>query len=203
MRGVAFRSPSWLTGALGRRLSLSLGTVVAFVAVDLLLVAACVFALRQNARVHGELTYDDALLTPANGTVVPPLAGEDWTGAPQTIAYGQDPRPTLVYTFSQRCGYCEQNWRAMGSLQALAPRRLRIVYVDVLGELFTPKYLVESGIGQSVLLARLAPTVAYAYDARAVPQLLLMDHEGHVQWSHVGELAPGDISKALFLIAHD
>jgi hypothetical protein len=198
-----FRSPSRLTGALGRRLSLSLGTVVALVAVDLLLVGACLFALRQNAKLRYNVAADEALLTPANGTVVPSLAGEDRQGAPQTIVYKQDRHPTLIYTFSQKCGYCEENWRAMRSLQALVPRSLRIVYIDPLRELFTPEYLAATGIGESVLLVQLSPAAEFAYNARAVPQLLLVDHDGRVQWSHVGELASRDISKALSLIEHD
>ncbi|MFZ0638097.1 MAG: hypothetical protein WA020_16725 [Candidatus Acidiferrales bacterium] len=89
-----------------------------------------------------------ALRTPRNGTVVPPLVGYDWTGAPQAIAYGQDRHPTLVNTFSEECDYCQQNWRAMRSLQALVPGRLRIVYIDTIRDMFTPKYLAANGIGQ-------------------------------------------------------
>lgn len=197
---MSFRSLSLLTKALGHRLNLSLGTVGAFVAVNLLLMAACLFALRQNLRLQRDVVYDVALLTPANGTVVPTLVGYDRTGAPQAISYGQDPRPTLVYTFSEKCSYCQQNWRAMRSLQALAPGRLRIVYIDTVRDMFTPKYLTANGIGQSALLVQLSPAMATAYDARAVPQLLLVDHEGRVQWSHVGQLAPTDVSKALSLV---
>ena len=200
---MLFRSSSLLTGALGRRLNLSLGTVAAFVAVNLLLVAACVFALRQNLRLRRDVVYNVALLTPAKGTVMPPLAGEDWTGAPLAIAYGQDLRPTLVYTFSKECGYCQENWRAMRSLQALAPSRLRIVYIDTVRDLFTLKYLAANGIQQSTLLVQLSPAAAIAYDARVMPELVLVDHDGRVQWSHVGELAPVDISKALSFIEHD
>lgn len=200
---MPFPSQSLLTGTLGRRLSLSLGTVAAIVAVNLLLVGTCLFALRQNVRLRGEVTNDVALLTPPNGAVVPPLLGEDWTGAPRTIVYGQDRRPTLVYTFSMECGFCQENWRAMRSLQALAPSSLRIIYIDTVRDLFTPRYLTANGIGQSVLLVQLSPAATVAYDARAVPQLLLVHYDGRVQWSHVGELAPGDISKALSLIQHD
>jgi len=194
---------SAIAGALGHRVSLCLGTVAAFVAVDLLLVAACLFALRQNVGLRREVAGDVALLTPADGTWMPPLAGEDITGTPRTIAYGQEQRPTLVYTFSKECDFCELNWRGMRSLQAMAPDRLRIVYIDTAGDVFTPDYLAAKGIGRSVLLVQLSPAAAFVYDARAVPQLLLVDHDGRVQWSHVGELARRDISKILSFIEHD
>ena len=117
----------------------------AFILVNLLLLAASVLALRQNARLRGEVSNDEALLTPAQGTVMPPLTGADWTGAPRTIVYGKDPRSTIVYTFSRHCGYCHENWHAMRSFQTLVPGRLRIIYVDTLGELFTLEPISKLG----------------------------------------------------------
>ena len=200
---VALNILSGLTAALGRRVSLSFGTVAAFVAVNLLLVAACLLALRQNMSLRAETVSAVALLTLANGTVVPPLDGKDWTGAQQIIDYDHDPRPTLVYTFSKGCPYCQQNWRAMRSLQALAPRRLRIVYIDDNADVFAPKYLAENGIGESTPLVELSPVAAGIYSPRGVPQALLVDQHGRVEWSHLGEMAPRDISKARSLIERD
>jgi hypothetical protein len=200
---IVIRLVSQFVASLHHRVSLSAGMIVAFLAVDLLLVGAFLLALRQNVMLRGEVTEDVGLLTPAKGTVVPSLDGYDWTGVAKTIAYGQDRRPTLIYTFSKECSYCQQNWRAMRSLQALAPHRLRLVYVDTLGDLFTSKYLAASGIWQSVLLVQLSKTALPAYDARLVPQCLLVDRNGRVQWSHVGKLAAADITMAMSLIKQD
>lgn len=200
---MAFGTLSTSIDALSRRVNLSIGTLAAFIAIDLLLVAACLFALRQNVGLRRDVAYGEALLTPAKGNVMPPLLGTDWKGSPQAIVYGQDRRPTLVYTFSKECGYCQENWRAMRSLQALSPRWLRIIYIDTTRDLLTPKYLVANGIGQSVLLTQLLEAAAYVYDARATPQLLLIGHDGRVQWSHVGELGRSDLSEVLSLIQHD
>lgn len=91
-----------------RSLNFRVGTVVAFAAVNLLLVTACVVALWQNLKLRGALAYDVALLTPARDSVVPPLIGVDWVGNPQTVAYGLDRRPTLVYDFTKKCRYCRE-----------------------------------------------------------------------------------------------
>ena len=176
--------------------------VATFVAVNLLLLTACLFTLKQNLRLRGDVSNLAAMLTPSIGTIVPPLLGADWTGAPQAILYGQDPRPTLIYTFTRGCTYCQDTWQALRRFQALAPRQLRIIYVDTNQDLFTSKYLDTNGIGQSPLLIRLSSTVAVAYDSRAVPQLLLVDGNGRVQWSHIGELSANEISKPLSLIEH-
>jgi hypothetical protein len=177
--------------------------IAAFVLTNLSLIGACLFALKENVGLRRAVAYDEALLTPAKGEAMPPLLGTDWTGAPQTVDYGQDPRPTIVYTFSKECSYCQENWRAMRSFQALSPRRLRIVYIDTTGDLLAPTYLAANGIEQSSLLIRLSTALAYVYDARATPQILLIGHDGRVQWSHVGELGRSDLSEVLSLIQGD
>lgn len=177
--------------------------VAAFLLVNLVLLGSCLFALRQNLKLRDQAANLTALLTPPKGAVLPPLLGTDWTGAPEAIMYGQVQHPTVIYTFSKECGYCLVNWNAMRSLQSLVPGKLRIVYIDTIHDVFTPEYLTESGIGNSALLVKLSPTVAEIYDARAFPQLVLVDRNGRVQWSHVGELSRSDVFKALSLIEHN
>lgn len=87
----------------------------------------------------------------------------------------------------------------MRSLQGFAADKARIVYVDTQDK-FESQYLAESGIGKSVLLVQLSPGAAVNYEARAVPQLVLVGLDGRVQWSHIGELAPSDVSKIRSLI---
>ena len=69
-----------LWGVLGRRTSLRLDVAVAFISVNLLLVAACLMALRENAALRHDVAGDVALLTPQSGLGLPPLSGVDWTG---------------------------------------------------------------------------------------------------------------------------
>lgn len=192
--------PISLPGLLHRRLNLHLGTVTAFVVVNLFLIAACLLVLRQNLSLRTQVAGDVALLTPRNGSLAPPLAGTDWTGTQQSIVYGQDQRPTLVYTFTKECPFCQRNWRALRSLQSLAPRSLRFTYIDTIGDKFDSEYLAANGIGHSDLLVELSPASKYPYEALLMPQVVLVDHNGKVQWAHVGELAPNDISKVLSLV---
>ncbi len=196
-------SPSILWGILGRHTSLRLDVAFAFITVNLLLVAACLIALRQNVALRRDVASDVALLTPRNGLGLPPLSGVDWTGAQQTIAYGQDSLPTLIYSFSQECPYCQANWETMRPLQALAPRSLRIVYIDTIGDQLDQDYVQSKGIGQSVLLVSLSQNSDFVYSARLMPQILLVNTAGRVQWAHIGELSHGDVSKVLSFIKPD
>lgn len=197
------RGESHLAAVFSRRVSLGVGTAAAFLAVNLLLVAACILALRQNINLRAEVASVVAMLTPSNGSAVPPLDGKDATGAQRVIDYDGDPRPTLVYTFAKGCPYCEHNWRAMRPLQAMAPGHLRIVYIEGNGDALTPNYLAETGIGQSVLFVELSPLAAGTYNSRGVPQALLVDRHGRVRWSHLGEMTASDISKVRSLIERD
>jgi hypothetical protein len=60
---VEVRTLSPIAGIFARPVNLRLGTVATFVAVDLLLVAACLFALRQNVGLRGEVASEMALLS--------------------------------------------------------------------------------------------------------------------------------------------
>ncbi len=199
-RDLKLGSPSTPFGNLRQRTSLRFDVVVAFIIVNLLLVAACLIALRQNVALHREVSSKVALLTPRSGLRVPSLSGADWTGTQQAITYGQESIPTLIYSFSKECPYCEANWAAMRSLQGMAPRSLRIVYVDTIGDRFNQDYLQSKGIGQSILLVSLSQNSELAYSARLMPQTLLVDAAGRVQWAHIGELSADDVSKAMSFI---
>ena len=83
--------PPTLWGVLGRRTSLRLDVAIAFIILNLLLVAACLIALRENVTLRRDLAGDVALLTPQSG-----LGGAVWTG----LGFG---KPSLtVRTRSRR-----------------------------------------------------------------------------------------------------
>jgi|SRR5690348_13050574 len=186
----------------GELMKVPKSAIAAFILMNLLLVAACLFALHQNVKLRQETAYYITLLTPMKGTQLPPLAGKAWTGEQQDIVYGQDPRPTLIYTFTKECPHCQQNWSAMRSLQSLEPTHLRIIYIDTQDNLFTFKYLSANRIDKSALFTQISEQT-FAYDARVVPQLVLVDRNGRVQWAHAGELDPSALSRVLSLIGHN
>ncbi len=183
-----------------RHIQVHKGTVIAFVLINLLLIVACLLALGQIRALRNKVAGDMVLLTPRRSTLLPALTGTDWTGAKQTMAFGQDPRPTLIYTFSKECPYCKENWHALRSLQSLAPQSVRIIYIDGVGDLFAPEYVTANGIGGSLLLVQLSGAAAFAYKAPLMPQTILADRNGRVQWAHIGELRQNDISEVVGLV---
>lgn len=124
------------------------------------------------------------------------MQGTNWAGAPVEIGYGTDPRPTLVYTFTRECPACRQTWPGLRNVQAIAPARLRMVYVDITDKL-TEQFLNENGVPLANLLISLSEPTRAVYGARIVPQSELLNAQGRVIWTHVGTLEPTAINEII------
>lgn len=195
-------SPRWLIAFLRRRGEVSNATVALLAALNLLLITSCALAVSRNSKLRAAVAADITLLSPAVGSLAPPLTGTDWRGEPVVILYQQGSRPTLVYTFTKLCPYCLANWLALRSVQRMAPRHLRVVYVDT-EDTFKGSYLTQHGLTGRPLLTQLTPASALAYGARAFPQSELLDPDGTVQWSRIGELSASNMSNLESLIEKD
>jgi hypothetical protein len=185
-----------MTNVLIQPVTISRGLAGLFITINLLLIAACLLSQRHNSLLQKEVTTGMLRLEPSTGTLMPTILGEDWKGTTQSIAYDEDPRPILFYTFTQKCPHCKENWHAMRELQSMTPKSLRIVYYDPNPDVFTQDYLSANGMSPSPLLVKLQPEADSAYHAPAVPNALLLDRTGRVIWWHMGELASSDTSKA-------
>jgi hypothetical protein len=157
-----------------------------------LLVAASMVLNRNQTLTEQAETYRE-WAAPLRGRNVPAITGVDRTGAKRAIDYKQDPRPTLVYTFSQNCPACKANWTALRSIQALSPTRLRIVYIDPF-DVLSESYLREHGLTQDVLFTRLDPFSEVSYQLRGTPQTELVDSQGRAIWTNVGAFRPSDLA---------
>jgi hypothetical protein len=177
------------------RISVRSATVAAMVVMQFLLTVACVLAVRQIILLGERVEIYRKWTAPLVGRDVPPITGLDWTGARRTVEYN-DERPTLIYSFKENCGACRANWAAMKSIQRLSPDRLRIVYVDRKDKL-TEAYLLEHGLAQDVVFAKLDPFSEVSYQVRATPQAELVDRAGRVVWTNVGAFRPIDLSALL------
>lgn len=178
---------------LDRRVSVRVPAAAALVVVQVMLVLACVVAVRQITVLSERVEIYRKWTGPLVGRNVPPITGVDRRGDRRSIEYGKDPRPTLIYSFSQNCGACRANWAAMKGVQSLSPDRLRIIYVD-LKETLTEEYLRDHGLAQEVLFAKLDPFSEVSYQVRATPQAELVDRSGRVIWTNLGAFRPTDLA---------
>lgn len=181
-----------LRGLLDRRLTLSIPTAAAIVAMQVLLTVSSYLLLQQNRSLRDLAAMNLALAAPVVGRNVPALTGKDLTGATRAVEYGEDPRPTLIYGFSQECGPCITNWAAMRAIQEMSPGKLRIVYINTSDNL-TPDYLREHGIPQDAVLSALDPNSVLHYGIKATPQSELVNGEGIVVWTKLGKFEAADL----------
>lgn len=187
---------------ISRPFELRLWAALAYLGLNLALLAACIAAFRQNVNLKFQLTRAVTMITPQPGAIAPPLIGVNRGGGGQWLGYGADSRPTVIFTFEKNCPYCSSYWATVRELQRLAPHLLRLVYVDTHDDL-TAKYLATNGVRNAPVLTKLAPEAALAYRALLLPQIELLDSEGRVQWSHAGELAPEGARQFLSLVKKD
>jgi hypothetical protein len=178
---------------IGRRISVRLPTVAAMVAMQVLLTVACALSVRQNISLAERVEIYRKWSAPLTGRDVPAITGLDRTGARRTVEYDRDPRPTLIYSFTQNCGACRANWQAMKAIQQLSPDRLRIVYLNTKDEL-PEAYLLEHGLTRDVLFTKLDPFSEVSYQVRATPQTELVDKTGRVVWTNVGAFRSDDLT---------
>jgi hypothetical protein len=82
----------------------------------------------------------------------------------------------------------------MRSVQKLSPARLRIVYIDTVDRL-TEDYLREHGMVQDIVFFKLDAYSALDYQSRGTPQAELVDRQGRVVWSSLGEFRAADVAK--------
>lgn len=188
-----------LKALIARHVTVRLTTVVGIVALEMLLMIACVIVLLRNQTLQNNVVMYRALAAPAVGQYLPPITGIDWAGSKREVVYGQDVRPTLIYELSKDCGACVSNWVAMRAVQRMSPNRLRIVYVDTIDAL-SKDYLREHGMDSDIVFSRLDPDVATHYNARATPQSLLVDQTGRLVWSRVGSFSTADTAELLEIV---
>jgi hypothetical protein len=170
-------------------LAIPLGIVGIGVVAILVLTLACLVALRQNRNLRFQLARAVAMITPNQGSIAPPLVGQDARGLEHVLSFQQDLRQTVVFTFSTDCPYCRPYWQTVSKLRKVAPRRLRIAYVDTHDRPApSEQYLTDNGIDPGRVLISLSPVSALSYRALLLPQLELLDGSGRVQWSHAGEM---------------
>ena len=193
---------STIHSAHARQITMRVGTVAALVVAQLLLIGVCLIAIHQNRRLRNLASDYRAMLEPRTGRQVPSLTGQDWKGVPRSFDYNGLGVPTLVYTISQACVYCEENWTSLRPLQDIAPARLRIVYVDTVDRL-SEDYVNRYRMDSSPILANLDPYSAIAYQAHFRPQAELVNQTGRVLWTKVGKFEKADVAKVLSLVAEE
>lgn len=145
------------------------------------LVATNVLLIRQNSQLKAEAGKGDRSLEVKPGKQLPAFDGRDVDGNQLTIAYGQDPRKTLLFVLSPRCGLCRDimpDWEKM--VKSIDQKSFRVVAVSLTPE-GTKEFLAKYNLGSIPVIADADPKDRVDYEMTLTPQTVLIGSDGKVE----------------------
>jgi peroxiredoxin len=139
---------------------------------------------------------------PSAGAMVPTFRARTLAG--DSITIGEDPDPLakqVLFVLTTSCPFCRQTlptWaRIADSVSTL--RQVHVVVaaisLDSLG--LTQDYVRQHQLGYPVVLFPVAK-LRRLYRATAVPQTLVLDHEGRILYARTGLLQPQAVVDSIF-----
>lgn len=177
---------------------------VPLMAVALLAASALIVVLATR---HQRLTEAYRILRlrtslPSAGAVVPTFRARTLAGDSITIGEGPDPlAKQVLFVLTTSCPFCRQTlptWaRIADSVSTLRQGQVVVaaISLDSLG--LTQDYVRQHQLGYPVVLF---PTkkLRRLYRASAVPQTLVLDHEGRILYARTGLLEPQAVVDSVF-----
>jgi hypothetical protein len=129
-----------------------------------------------------------AASSPASGTTLKWIAGNDLNGRPLKLELVASDKKTLILVVARNCRYCEENWPFWRDV--VNSKRAHVVFCDV-GDDLDLEYFQQRGtqVPPSGVI-RIAPQLAWLNKISATPTTLLLDREGRVEAVWVGVLNP-------------
>ena len=118
------------------------------------------------------------------GTMVPEFQADDLHGVQGTVAYGRDPRPTVLYVFSPSCVWCARNSEAVNALSKQVSGKYRIIGISL-----SPEYLkayLESHRLPFPVYTNIPDSVISAYHFGPTPETLVISPDGSVLQTWIG-----------------
>jgi hypothetical protein len=94
------------------------------------------------------------------------------------IDYAEDPRPTVLYVFSEACGWCGRNARNVEQLYSQGKRRFR--FVGLARDEEPPREKSEVGRPGLPTYFEPAPATQEAFGFKVVPQTIVISPDGRV-----------------------
>lgn len=165
------------------------------------LITSNILLVRRNRELNAELSSENHTLLPPMGHVVPPLRGLDPAGRALTLAYGSDPRPTLLFVLSPHGEYCSATWPAWERvLVRINRRRFRPAFVNIRPGV-TSDYVATHHLGGIPVFKIIDPRDSVANNLVITPEIIEVSPAGVVANVWVGELEPARERKLLEMFA--
>lgn len=110
------------------------------------------------------------------GTRLPPITARTTDNNSYTLSYGTDPRPTVLYTFSDTCKWCDLNSDNWDELVSRKKEEFRFVALSVAPAGSSTK----SMFSDVITLIDLRPETRQAYRLGPTPTTTVVSSDGRV-----------------------
>lgn len=139
---------------------------------------------------------------PSAGAVVPTFRAQTLAG--DSITIGEDPDPLVkqvLFVLTTSCPFCRQTlptWaRIADSVSTLGPGQVVVAAISLDSLSPTQDYVRRHQLNYPVVLFP-AQKLRRLYRASAVPQTLVLDHEGRILYARTGLLEPQAVLDSVF-----
>lgn len=155
----------------------------------LFLVFANFKLLEANRALRGELQAAQRKQALEPGSVVPPLRGVDSDGELVQYGFDTEPRSTLLFILSPKCGVCDKNWGNWQEIITSVPEgKYRLLFANLDIEPLPKAYIKLHGFSEYGVIDQIDPQSKIDYQTGYTPQTILIDSEGRVQQVWTGIL---------------
>lgn len=138
--------------------------------------------LEQNRNLRRSLRVMERERRLEQGSVVPPLRGLDLDGKVVQYGFDTDPRSTLLFVLSPKCGVCDRNWINWQKIIASAREdEYRLLFANIDLERLPEEYLSKHGLVKWNVIDEVDPQSKIDYRIGYTPQTILIDSRGRVQ----------------------
>jgi peroxiredoxin len=171
----------------------------ALLAASALIVA---LAIRHQSLTEAYRTLRLRTSLPSAGAVVPTFRARTLAGDSITIGEGPDPLARQVlFVLTTSCPFCRQTlpkWNQIAdSAASLRPGHVVVAAISLDSLNLTRDYVRQHQLRYPVVLFP-AKKLRRLYRASAVPQTLVLDHEGRILYARTGLLEPQAVVDSIF-----
>lgn len=171
------------------RCSISKRAFLLLVAIGFILIIMNSLLIRQNEKLKARVSKLDRSLEIKPGKELPPLEGIDINGDKLAIAYGEDPRKTLLLVFSPNCRFCKENiggWHEV--LKRLDDNLVRVIGISINRD-GAKEFAILHKLTDIPVMTEMDAAYRVSYNLNLVPQMILIGADGRVERVWTGKLA--------------
>ena len=166
--------------------------LIAFLGLNCVLIAANLLLRKDNSELRTQVKILRAVNAPLPGTPITKLQGYDDNGKAKDLDFTAQHKDSLLFVFSVDCPYTKSvlpQWKKL-----MRDSNANIVFVETSGEV-KRQFFSDRGMAAPENLLIISPQTRSQNRLAAVPSTVLINRDGKVMESWIGDLDHNDIDE--------